>query len=166
MANNTATTSDTALATVSGNGLQQNTMQSYGKLNLPQNMAELEMIQDLMQAEAEVEALAIRQVNSKELVNVPFSITDALFTTIKDNGVDKICVNFLLKLETGETISCVKSSNKFNDVYVNFFNKFRGIAQRQLDGYTFETDERWKIAGNPAIVLRKVTAQPKQINKR
>ena len=150
MKNNT----ETALATASDSAIQA--QQTNGEFALPNNQFELELMQDLMQSEAEIESLAMRSVNSKDLIGKEFAIIDAMFSTIKEKEVEKVCVNFVLELTDGETVTCLKSSNKFNDAYVNFFNKFRGIANRRLDGYTFEEDARWTFAGNAAIVLRKV----------
>lgn len=160
----TDTNTNTALATTSDNNLQT---QNHGEFTLPNNQFELELMQDLLQSEAEIESLAMRQVNSKDLIGASFDITDAIFTTITEKDKSqKVCVSFVLELETGETVTCLKSSNKFNDAYVNFFAKRRGVMAGRLEGYTFREEPRWTVAGNAAIVLAKVPKQIKSVNKK
>lgn len=145
------------------------TIAKHNLLDIPSNQFELDTKQELMRLDAELDSVSLRMVQSKELVGVVFDVVDAMFTTINvtENGqqVEKLCVNFIIELESGERVTCLKGSNKFNNVYANAFNGWRGIAEKRLEGMTFETDSRWQKAGNPAIVLRKAKPQMKAVNK-
>lgn len=134
-------------------------------LNLPENAEQMEMIQDLMQAEADLEAIGLPMVNSRDLLNVPLTICDASVKVITDNGESKPCVNFIVeRSDTGERVQVLKSSNAFNDVFVNFFNKWRAIQARELQGYHFVESDKFAKAGNKAIILQKIQ-QVKTVGK-
>ena len=122
---------------------------------------QLEIIREIQDAEATLEAMALPMVNSKDILGVEINIVDAAFRTIFDEKAqaDKVCVNFVCQdAGTGELFTVLKGSNAFNDAYANRFTKLRGIASRPLLGYEFVEDSRWSFAGNNSIVLRRKSA--------
>jgi len=133
---------------------------------------QLEIFRNIMRYDAEIEAMALRQVLSKNILGVPFDIMDASFRMIPDKKSEtgeKQCILFTLRLqETGEIVTCLKSSNNFNDVYPMYFESLRGIQHRPKTDYTFEEDPRYNFAGNNAIVFRKIQPQltEKAVNKK
>lgn len=124
---------------------------------------QLEVMREIQEAFQQVEMLAIPSMRSKDVLDIPITILDAVSRAIPvvENGVQtlKNCVNFVLKNdETGEKFTVLKGSNTFNDSYVSYFDKIRGLFDKPLTGYVFQVDERYSKAGNPAIVLRKLQA--------
>lgn len=133
---------------------------------------QLEIVREIYDAEAQLEAMALPQLPSSEILGQEINILDAAFKNITETekGVtrDKVCVSFVCEFADGERMgeqfTVLKSSNAFNDIYANRFTKMRGIISKPLQGYEFVEDARYNKAGNNAIVLRrkvKATAKGK-----
>lgn len=132
---------------------------------------QLEIVREIYDAEAQLEAMSLPQVKSRDILGRSINILDAAFKTInvtEDESVDgkktkvardKVCVSFVCEYADGENVgeqfTVLKSSNAFNDIFANRFTKLRGIMQRPLNGYEFVEDARYSQAGNNAIVLRR-----------
>lgn len=127
---------------------------------------QLEIVREIYDAEAQLEAMALPQYPSSEILGVEINVLDAAFKsiteTVKGVSTEKVCVSFVCEFaedcdkgHAGEQFTVLKSSNAFNDVYANRFTKLRGIMQRPLNGYEFVEDARYNKAGNNAIVLRR-----------
>lgn len=124
---------------------------------------QFEIAKDILAAQQEIETLAMPQMQSKQLVGKEFNILGAAFRSIPDDkdGGQKTVISFVLELhESGEQVTCLKSSNAINDVYVNYFDRMRGVMYKPLENYTFAEDTRYTRNGNAAIVLRKM---PKRV---
>lgn len=137
--------------------------------------AQLAVVQDIMSVESEIEAMALPQINSTEILEQPINILDAAFRSVKDKqtGRDKACVSFVCEFaegheRAGEQFTVLKGSNAFNDVYVTRFNRMRGVHSQPMQGYQFVEDDRYKVGDNSAHVLRKIQpqiAKAKSVNK-
>lgn len=152
MNDDTQTVNDTAIAkAIDDNAFDLSTL-------TPEN--QLAYIQDIIAAEAALEAAGLPSYTSKEIVGQEFNIIDAAFTTIMDKDEQKVCVRFVLQGVGGahdnELFTVLKGSNSFNDLYVNLFTRTRGITKRILLGFEFVVDPRYTKANNPAIVLRRI----------
>ena len=153
------TNNTTALATTNDEVLAQAAYTSDGfNLASLEPSQQLEIIREIQEAEATLEAMALPMVNSKDILGVEINIVDASFKKIveKKTGEESDCVNFVCQnVQTGELFTVLKGSNAFNDAYANRFQKLRGIAVKPLMGYEFVEDSRWSVAGNNSIVLRR-----------
>lgn len=160
-----ATDESTAIANRNAEVMQQHSpigSDGFDLSSLPAS-EQLEIVREIYDAEAQLEAMALPQIPSSEILGQPINILDAAFKTISEtkNGVtsDKVCVSFVCEFadgeRAGEQFTVLKSSNAFNDIYANRFTKLRGIMQRPLQGYEFVEDARYNKAGNNAIVLRR-----------
>ncbi len=121
-----------------------------------------EIVQDILQTEAELEAMALPQYNSSDILNRPINVLDASFRQIKDGDRMKAGVSFVCEFaegdeQVGEQFTVLKSSNPFNDVYVVRFDKMRGIISKPLNGYEFIEESRFTKNGNAAHVLRRIS---------
>lgn len=125
---------------------------------------QLEVVRDILASEAEIEAMALPQVNSSNILNRRINILDAAFKTITDKKTktDKVCVSFVCEFaegdaQAGEQFTCLKSSNPFNNAYVTRFDRMRGIVSRPLMNYEFVEDARYKVGDNISHVLRRIS---------
>ncbi len=160
------TNNETALATSNAEILDAHsaiTNDGFDLSALPAS-EQLEIVREILDAEATLESMALPAVNSRDILNVEINIVDASFRTIQDESIQgddksKVCVNFVCqRVDTGELFTVLKGSNAFNDAYANRFTKLRGIASKPLLGYEFVEDARWHHAGNNSIVLRRKSA--------
>lgn len=127
---------------------------------------QLEIVREMYEAESQLEAMALPQYKSSDLIGRRLNILDAAFKSIPEtvNGVttEKACVSFVCEFadgdNAGEQFTVLKGSNPFNDIFANRFSKFRGIMSRPLNDYEFVEDARYNKAGNNAIVLRRIPA--------
>lgn len=128
---------------------------------------QVEMAKDIIATEAELEANALPKLNSKDILNRKINILDASFRSIPDKdapGGQKACVSFVCEFaegdaQEGEQFTVLKSSNTFNDVFVQRFDRMRGIIQRPLNGYQFIESEKYGKAGNQAHILVRANSQ-------
>lgn len=147
------TKKEIAIATLNDTQIEQVTVNDF-----PLTREQREMQRELLQVEAELEFISLDMLNSRDVLHVPITVTDAVFRTIKDSETkaDKQCVSFVcINQETGEPFTCLKGSNAFNDTYVKFFDLWRGQG-RILPDMNFVEEPKFKRAGNAAIILRRV----------
>jgi hypothetical protein len=163
-----STTEDNAIAEANKTAIaqfQQPNETTGFNLNELEPAQRLEMIQDIIAIEHEIEANALPQYKSSDILNRPLNILDAAFRQIPDAKTEqtKACVSFVCEWaegdkEAGQQFTVLKGSNPFNDAFANRFTKLRGIMEKPLMGYEFVEDARYKKAGNTAIILRRRTS--------
>lgn len=167
---------ETALAETTNAGLAEVNLDGFTftgeiDINTLSSTDRFELLKRIINAKADLDAIGLPMVQSRQAIDFPFGIVDAAY--VYDMLIDpkkpekgtKTCVRFVLQADAdhptldvreAEFFTVLKSSNKFNDRYVDLYTELRGVATCRMDGYTFVEDARYENMGNKAVVLRKI----------